>query len=70
MRAYKGLVKDGKIILAEGAELPEGAVVTITIGEAEYIKASLRSALLRNQRRRSKVRVAVPALTALLAKKM
>ncbi len=70
MRAYKGLVKDGKIILAEGAELPEGAVVTITIGEAEYIKASLRSALLRNQRRKAKVRVAVPALTALLAKKM
>ena len=70
MRAYKGLVKDGKVVLAEGVELPEGAVVTITIGEAEYIKASLRSALLRNHRRKAKVRVAAPAMTALLADKV
>lgn len=66
MRAYKGQVKEGKIILAEGSNLPEGAVVTVTIGEAEYIRASLRSALRRNRRRRSRPRIApgagVPAL--------
>ncbi len=59
MRAYKGLVKDGKVILAEGVALPEGAVVSVTIGEAEYIRASLRSALRRNVRRRARGRVGV-----------
>ena len=68
MRAYKGLVKDGKIVLAEGSNLPEGAVVTVTIGEAEYIRASLRTALRRNTRRRSRGRLTgIPALTALTA---
>ena len=64
MRAYKGLVKNGKIVLAEGTTLPEGAVVTVTIGEAEYIRASLRWALRRNRRRRARPRVnaGVPAL--------
>lgn len=57
MRAYKGIVKEGKVVLAEGVSLPEGAVVTVTIGEAEYIRASLRSALRRNARRRSRGRV-------------
>ena len=65
MRAYKGLVKDGKVILAEGVHLPEGATVTVTIGEAEYIKSSLRSALLRNRRRVGKTKLSAPALTAL-----
>lgn len=57
MRAYKGMVKDGKIILAEGVELPEGAHVTITIGEAEFIRASLNDlqvSLRRNVRKRVK----------------
>jgi len=62
MRAYKGLVKNGKIVLAEGVNLPEGALVTVTIGEAEYIKSSLRSALTRNRRRQSKVKLPTPAL--------
>lgn len=64
MRAYKGLVKEGKIILSEGVNLPEGAVVTVTIGEAEYLRASLRSALRRNRRRRARPRVpaGIPAL--------
>jgi len=57
MRAFKGLVKDGKVILPAGVRLPEGAVVTVTIGEAEYIRASLRSALRRNTPRRGRVRV-------------
>ncbi len=61
MRAYKGLVKDGKVVLAEGVQLPEGATVTVTIGEAEYVRATLRSALRRNRRRRSRPRVALGA---------
>lgn len=54
MRAYKGLVQNGKIILAEGVDLPEGTVVTVTVGEAELMRAKLRSALKRNVRKRSK----------------
>lgn len=65
MRAYKGLVKEGKIILAENVDLPEGAVVSVTLGEAEYIRATLRSALRRNRRRRSRARVSAPALNEL-----
>ena len=54
MRAYKGLVHNGKITLAEGVDLPDGTVVTVTVGEAELIRAKLRSALKRNVRKRSK----------------
>ncbi len=56
MLAYKGLVKDGRIILPEGVELPEGAVVTVTIGEAEYLKAKVRSALRKQSPRLVRVR--------------
>ena len=62
MRAYRGTVVHGKVQLEEGVRLPEGATVTVTIGEAEYIRATLRMALRRNIRRRSKGRVQVPAL--------
>ncbi len=51
MRAFKGIVKDGKIELAEGVQLPDGAVVTVTVGEAELIRASLAAALRRGNRR-------------------
>lgn len=61
MRAYKGIVRQGQIVLIEGAKLPEGALVTVTIGEAELIRATLRSALRRNVRRRSRARVLRPA---------
>lgn len=64
MRAYKGLVHNGQVILAEGVTLPEGAVVTVTIGEAEYIRATLRSALRRNARRRSRGRMLRPVYSA------
>lgn len=52
MRAYKGIVKEGKIELAEGVTLPEGAVVTVTLGEAELVRASLASVLLRRATKR------------------
>lgn len=61
MRAYRGVVVDGKVRLADDVRLPEGATVTVTIGEAEYIRATLRMALRRNVRRRSRGRVTRPA---------
>jgi hypothetical protein len=64
MRAYKGIVRQGHVVLVEGARLPEGASVTVTIGEAEYIRATLRAALRRNTRRRSRPRVLRPAFEA------
>ena len=60
MRAYRGLVEDGVVKLPEGAHLPEGAVVTVTIGEAEYLRARLRRVLKRNVRRRSRARTPRP----------
>ena len=57
MKAYRGLVKDGKVIFAEGVSLPEGAVVTVTIGEAEHLRATLQSRLKRNVRRRVKAKL-------------
>lgn len=60
MRAYKGVVQNGKVILAQEVNLPEGAVVTVTIGEAEYIRARLRYALRRNAPRRSRARAPAP----------
>ena len=53
MRALKGIVREGKIELAEGATLPEGTVVTVTVGEAELIRASLAAALRRTGARRT-----------------
>ncbi len=62
MRAYKGLVQNGKIILAEGVELPEGAVVTVTLGETEYLRAKVRASLLRRTSKRAKARTGIPVL--------
>ncbi len=60
MRAYRGIVQDGKVVLEPGVRLPEGAHVTITIAEAEMIRATLRAALRRNPKRRSRGRVLRP----------
>lgn len=57
MRAYRGTVERGVVRLEEGVRLPEGTVVTVTVGEAELVRAALRSALRRNVRRRSRARV-------------
>lgn len=53
MRAYRGIVREGKIELQDGATLPEGAVVTVSIGEAELIRASLAAVLRRRAARRT-----------------
>ena len=62
MRAYRGWVREGKIELEEGVRLPEGAVVTVTVGEAELWRATLRAALRRNARRRSRGRRWIPVM--------
>ena len=53
MRAFKGIVREGKIELPEGTHLPDGTLVTVTVGEAELIRASLAAALRRTSSRRA-----------------
>lgn len=53
MRAYKGIVREGRVELAEGTQLPDGTVVTVTVGEPELIRASLAAALRRTGSRRA-----------------
>lgn len=61
MRAYKGIVENGVVVLI-GARLPEGTVVTVTVGEAELLRARITSALVR---RRVRVRLKpTPGLVA------
>lgn len=61
MRAYKGIVEGGVVVLV-GARLPEGTVVTVTVGEAELLRARITSALTR---RRVRVRLKpLPGLAA------
>lgn len=64
MRAFKGIVREGRVELVEGAELPEGTIVTVTVGEAELLRATLRAALRRSVRRRSRGRRWGPAYGA------
>ncbi len=62
MRAYRGIAYGEIVRLQDGVRLPDGAVVTVTVGEAELVRATLRSALRRNARRRSRARLRpVPA---------
>ncbi|MFC6590642.1 hypothetical protein ACFP81_00370 [Deinococcus lacus] len=49
MRAYKGVVKNG-VVEVQGASLPEGVVVTVTVGEPELLHAHILN-LLRQARR-------------------
>ncbi|MFO8151458.1 MAG: hypothetical protein R6T93_14355 [Trueperaceae bacterium] len=62
MRAYRGWVREGKVELEEGVRLPEGAMVTVTVGETELWRATLRAALRRNARRRSRGRRWIPVM--------
>jgi predicted DNA-binding antitoxin AbrB/MazE fold protein len=51
MRAYRGTVKNGVVQLEEGVNLPEGAIVTVTVGETEILRATLRNALQPKERK-------------------
>ena len=46
MKAYRGIVQEGVVVLTD-SKLPEGAVVTVTVGEAELLRATIKSALSR-----------------------
>lgn len=61
MRAYKGIVEGGVVVLV-GVRLPEGTVVTVTVGEAELLRARITSALTRRR-----VRVRLKPLSGLAA---
>ncbi len=60
MRAYRGRVECGVVVLPEGTRLPEGTVVTVTVGEVEMFRARVRAALVRNVKKRSRGRVTNP----------
>ncbi|MFC3859811.1 hypothetical protein ACFOPQ_03410 [Deinococcus antarcticus] len=55
MRAYKGVVENGVVVVI-GARLPEGTAVTVTVGETELLRAKISNAIKRSSRK-VKVRV-------------
>lgn len=54
MRAYKGVVENGVVVVL-GTRLPEGTLVTVTVGEGELLRARITNVLKRP--RKVKVRV-------------
>ncbi|MFC6617639.1 hypothetical protein [Deinococcus radiophilus] len=60
MRAYRGVVKNGKVELQD-AELPEGTQVTVTVGEPELLLATLLHWLRQGRR----VRVSLGPLSGM-----
>ncbi|WP_309571400.1 hypothetical protein [Deinococcus sp.] len=44
MRAYKGVVENGVVVVV-GARLPEGTIVTVTVGEGELLRARIAGVL-------------------------
>lgn len=55
MRAYKGVVENGVVVVI-GARLPEGTAVTVTVGETELLRARITSAI-KNSSRKVRIRV-------------
>ncbi|MBB6098967.1 hypothetical protein HNR42_002402 [Deinobacterium chartae] len=62
MRAYKGVVEGGVVVLKD-CKLPEGTVVTITVGEGELLRATIASALKRPKKLRVRLRPEPGGLT-------
>lgn len=54
MRAYKGVVENGVVVVL-GTRLPEGTLVTVTVGEGELLRARITNVLKRP--RKVKVRI-------------
>jgi hypothetical protein len=46
----------GGVVVLEKAKLPEGAVVTVTIGETELLRATLQGVFRRSRRVRIRLR--------------
>lgn len=57
MRAYKGVVENG-VVVVEGVRLPEGTVVTITVGETELLRARISNVLKRSRKVRVRIKPA------------
>lgn len=55
MRAYKGVVENGVVVVI-GTRLPEGTTVTVTVGETELLRARISNAIQRSSRK-VKIRV-------------
>lgn len=64
VRAFRGVIHEGRVVLEPPARLPDGTVVTVTVGEGELLRATLRAAMRRNVRRRGRARRWAPVLTA------
>ena len=64
MRAYRGVVKDGKVELVD-SKLPDGTQVTVTVGEPELLIATLLHWL----RRGRLVRVGLGPLPGLMRRR-
>lgn len=60
MRAYKGIIENGVVVVI-GARLPEGTVVTVTVGEGELLRARIVGVLKRPR----KVRIRLKPTTGL-----
>lgn len=60
MRAYKGIIENGVVVVI-GARLPEGTVVTVTVGEGELLRARIVGVLKRPR----KVRIRLKPSTGL-----
>ena len=55
MRAYKGIVENGVVVVV-GTRLPEGTVVTVTVGEGELLRARITNVLKRPRKVRVRVK--------------
>ncbi|MFC4637228.1 hypothetical protein [Deinococcus hohokamensis] len=55
MRAYKGIVENGVVVVI-GARLPEGTAVTVTVGEGELLRARITSVLKRPRKIRVRLK--------------
>lgn len=55
MKAYKGVVENGVVVVI-GARLPEGTVVTVTVGEGELLRARITNVLKRPRKVRVRLK--------------
>lgn len=55
MRAYKGIIENGVVVVI-GARLPEGTVVTVTVGEGELLRARIVGVLKRPRKVRIRLK--------------
>ncbi|WP_310584497.1 hypothetical protein [Deinococcus sp.] len=69
MRAYRGIIEEGVVVLQDGARLPEGTVVTVTVGEAELLRATISSAFRGQRKVRVRLKPTAGLVTELAAER-